>query len=71
MPSCSAWRTSPIPDFDVVVADDGSGPDTAAVVEAWKASPSPDARPPGDDGYRLASVRNLGAQAATGDCSCS
>ena len=57
------------PDFDVVVADDGSGPATAAVVERWS-GPFGDRlrhvlQP--DEGFRLARVKNLGAQAARGD----
>ena len=51
-------------DFEVVVADDGSGPETAAVVEAWSSRlPLTHVRQ-ADDGYRLARVRNLGACAA-------
>ena len=57
------------PDFEVVVADDGSGPETAAVVARW-ASTFGDrlqhARQP-DEGFRLARVKNLGAVAARGD----
>ena len=55
--------------FDVVVADDGSGPATRAVVERWGRlfgrriqhvwQP--------DEGFRLALVRNRGALAARGD----
>jgi GT2 family glycosyltransferase len=56
-------------DFDVVVADDGSGPETAAVVERWH--PAFGARlfhiRQADQGFRLARVKNLGAQAAAGD----
>ncbi len=55
-------------DFEVIVADDGSGPDTAAVVEAFRA------RAPfrvehvwqENRGFRAARVRNLGAKAARG-----
>lgn len=55
--------------FEIVVADDGSGPETAETVERWRA------RFPGrlthvwqdDAGYRLARIRNLGALASTGD----
>ncbi len=55
--------------FEVVVADDGSGPETAAVVDRWQVPYAgrlahvwqPDA------GARLAHVRNLGAAAARGD----
>jgi glycosyltransferase involved in cell wall biosynthesis len=56
------------PDFDTVVADDGSGPETAAVVERWtgrfggRLSHVRQA----DEGYRLARVKNLGARAAKG-----
>jgi glycosyltransferase involved in cell wall biosynthesis len=56
-------------DFDVVVADDGSGPDTAAVVDNWR-DPFGDrlqhARQD-DEGFRLARVKNLGASAARGE----
>lgn len=54
--------------FEVLVADDGSRPDTAAVVESWKSrlrrlthvwQP--------DDGFRLAEVRNRAILAATGE----
>jgi glycosyltransferase involved in cell wall biosynthesis len=57
------------PDFDVVVADDGSGPETAAVVEEWKAVFGPrlqHVRQP-DEGFRLARVKNAGVVAARGD----
>jgi glycosyltransferase involved in cell wall biosynthesis len=53
---------------EVVVADDGSGSDTADVVERWQ--PAFDGRlahvRQEDEGFRLARVRNLGALAATG-----
>jgi glycosyltransferase involved in cell wall biosynthesis len=57
------------PDFDVVVADDGSGPETAAAVERWIAPFGGRLRHvrQEDKGYRLARVKNLGAQAASGD----
>ena len=54
--------------FEVVVADDGSGAVTTAVVERWRrlfgdrllhASQE-------DDGFRLARIRNLGAETAHG-----
>jgi len=54
-------------DFDVVVADDGSGPDTAALAEAWKAHLRLTHVHQDDAGYRLARVRNLGAQEARGE----
>ena len=55
--------------FEIVVADDGSGGETEAVVRRWK-------REFGerlvhvrqdDEGFRLAQVRNLGATTAVGD----
>jgi glycosyltransferase involved in cell wall biosynthesis len=55
--------------FDVVVADDGSGPETAAVVERWSetfADRLSHVWQP-DDGHRLALARNRGALAARGD----
>ena len=54
-------------DFDVVVADDGSGPETAAVAKAWNAHLDVRHVRQDDDGYRLARVRNLGALEARGD----
>jgi glycosyltransferase involved in cell wall biosynthesis len=55
--------------FEVIVADDGSRPDTATVVENWKQ------RLPHrvvhvwhpDDGFRLAEIRNRAIGAAAGD----
>jgi glycosyltransferase involved in cell wall biosynthesis len=53
--------------FEVVVADDGSGPETAALVERWaEVLPLRYVRQD-DDGYRLARVRNLGARETTGE----
>lgn len=56
-------------DFDVVVADDGSGPATAAVVERWGEAFGERLRHvhQEDEGFRLARVKNLGAVAARGD----
>lgn len=54
-------------DFEVVVADDGSGPETAAVVEACSSHLVVRHLRQEDEGYRLARVRNLGARAAVGD----
>ena len=54
--------------FEVVVADDGSGPETAAVVESWRPTFGgrvQHAWQP-DDGFRRARVSNLGASAAAG-----
>jgi glycosyltransferase involved in cell wall biosynthesis len=56
-------------DFEVVVADDGSGPETAAVVERWRDRVGirlASVRQP-DEGFRLARVKNLGALEARGD----
>ena len=56
--------------FDVVVCDDGSGPETATLVEAWQKRRFADRLvhvTQADQGYRLARVRNLGALAARGD----
>jgi len=47
--------------FEVVVADDGSGPETRALVERWSALLPVRHVWQEDDGYRLARVRNLGA----------
>lgn len=55
------------PDFDVVVADDGSGADTAALVAAWQSRLRLRHVRQDDEGYRLARVRNLGARDAGGD----
>jgi glycosyltransferase involved in cell wall biosynthesis len=56
-------------DFEVIVADDGSMSDTAAVVDTWK-----DRLPRRvahvwhpDDGFRLAEIRNRAIRAANGD----
>ena len=52
-------------DFVLVVADDGSGADTAAVVDSWRAAFGgrlAHAWQP-DEGFRLARVLNLGALA--------
>jgi glycosyltransferase involved in cell wall biosynthesis len=54
-------------DFDVVVADDGSGAATEAVATRWTQVLRLQHVRQDDDGYRLARVRNLGAQAAEGD----
>ncbi len=56
-------------DFEVLVADDGSGPDTAAVVQQWQGRIGrrllhvwhPDA------GFRLAEIRNRAILAAAGE----
>jgi len=55
--------------FEVIVADDGSRPDTAELVAAWKARmPVPLLHAwQADDGFRLSRVRNLSAAKASGD----
>jgi glycosyltransferase involved in cell wall biosynthesis len=55
-------------DFEVLVADDGSGPATAALVEAWKTKVGHRVEhvwhP--DDGFRAAEIRNRAILAARG-----
>jgi len=48
------------PDFEVIVADDGSGPATAALVEAWKAKVGHRVEHVWheDNGFRAAEIRN-------------
>jgi len=57
------------PDFEVLVADDGSRPDTAAVVDSWKGRLGRHVlhvwQP--DDGFRLAEIRNRAVLAAAGE----
>jgi GT2 family glycosyltransferase len=56
------------PEFDVVVADDGSGPATGQVVDRWReafAARLTHAWQP-DEGFRLARARNLGAAKSEG-----
>ena len=57
------------PEFDLVVANDGSGPETAALVAGWRSKFGERLRHAvqPDEGYRLARVKNLGAQSAGGD----
>lgn len=55
----------PVP--EIVVADDGSGPNVEAVVDRWRGRfPLKHVWQP-DDGFRKARVANLGANASTGD----
>jgi len=56
-------------DFEIVVADDGSGTLTEATVNRWKLEFGERLVHvwQADDGYRLARVRNLGAAAARGN----
>lgn len=55
-------------DFEVLVADDGSGPATAAVVEAWKAKIGHRVEHVWheDKGFRAAEIRNRAVLAARG-----
>jgi glycosyltransferase involved in cell wall biosynthesis len=55
--------------FEVLVADDGSRPDTAAVVEGWKGRLGHRLLHVwhSDDGFRLAEIRNRAILAATGE----
>ena len=55
--------------FEVVIADDGSGPDTAAAVQRWRKRlpvPLSHVRQP-DLGFRAAEIRNRAILAAGGD----
>ena len=56
-------------DFEVIVADDGSGPDTAELMSRWmQRAPFPLQHAwQEDEGFRAARVRNLGASKASGD----
>ncbi len=57
----------PQPDFEIVVADDGSGDAVAAVVDDWKSRLSLRHVWQPDDGFRKARALNGAALAATGD----
>jgi glycosyltransferase involved in cell wall biosynthesis len=54
--------------FEIIVADDGSGPATAGVVRAWAAKTSVPVRHVWheDRGFRLADIRNRGIVASAG-----
>jgi glycosyltransferase involved in cell wall biosynthesis len=56
------------PDFEVIVADDGSGPETAALVEAWKGRLGRRLAHVwhADRGFRAAEIRNRAILAAQG-----
>ena len=56
------------PDFEVIVADDGSGPSTAQLVDAWKAKITRRIEHVwhADQGFRLAEIRNRAILAAHG-----
>jgi len=64
----SIARQSELPD-EIVVADDGSRPDTAEVIEGWRPRISVPLRHiwQDDSGFRLSRVRNLAIAAALGD----
>jgi glycosyltransferase involved in cell wall biosynthesis len=55
--------------FEVVIADDGSGPATAALIESWKPRLSVPLRHVWQEhrGFRAAEVRNRAIKASTGD----
>lgn len=55
--------------FEIIVADDGSGPATAAVVAGWAAKATVPVKHVWheDRGFRLADIRNRGILAAAGD----
>jgi glycosyltransferase involved in cell wall biosynthesis len=57
------------PAYEVIVADDGSGRETKALVDRWaRGYPVPLRHAwQTDEGFRAARVRNLGAACATGD----
>ncbi|MEZ0229362.1 MAG: glycosyltransferase [Planctomycetota bacterium] len=54
-------------DFEVVVADDGSGPETKTVCDAYAARLKLVHARHEHDGFRAAAVRNLGVRASSGD----
>ena len=56
------------PDFEVIVADDGSGPGTAALVQSWKAKAGHRVEHVWheDRGFRAAEIRNRAILAARG-----
>jgi len=64
----SVARQSRMPD-EVIVADDGSGPPTAAAIERWRQRLNVPLRHvwQPDEGFRLARSRNRAIVAATGD----
>jgi glycosyltransferase involved in cell wall biosynthesis len=55
--------------FEVVIADDGSGAETAALIESWKARLRVPLRQVWQEhrGFRAAEIRNRGVAAAQGD----
>lgn len=57
------------PPFEVVIADDGSGPETARVVERWQESPRFALRHvrQENDGWRKSRILDLGALATSAD----
>ncbi len=63
------YAAESVPDIEVVVADDGSGPSTAAAIRRFAAEVSfPVAHARHEhDGFRLAAARNLAVRKARGD----
>ena len=57
------------PNFEVIVADDGSGPETAALIERWRGAQSPRLAHVWheDEGFRAAEIRNRAVLASRGD----
>ena len=66
---CARLPARATPSFEVLVADDGSRPDTAAVVDGWKGRIGRRLvhvwHP--DEGFRLAEIRNRAILAAAGE----
>src|SRR5690242_10241527 len=56
------------PDFEIIVADDGSGPSTAQLINAWRAKIAHRVEHVwhADQGFRLAEIRNRAIRAARG-----
>src|SRR5689334_3701122 len=56
------------PDFEIIVADDGSGPSTAQLINTWRAKIAHRVEHVwhADQGFRLAEIRNRAIRAARG-----
>ena len=66
---CARWRINRTANFEIVVADDGSRPDTARVVESWKSRlPMPLKHVRHEHrGFRGGEIRNRGIRASSGE----
>ena len=55
-------------EFEVIVADDGSGPETATIIDEFRESAGVPVKHvwQEDSGFRAARIRNLGVQASDG-----